>query len=158
ELLRQAALGLQHAHDQGMVHRDIKPQNLMLTFQSQVKILDFGLARDQRGDRALTLSGEIIGTPDYLAPEQIRDSRHVDHRADLYALGCTAYFLLTGQAPFANHALFEKLFAHGEKEPVLVEQVRPEIPKALGDVVRKLMAKQPEARYQSGAEAAEALA
>src|SRR5262249_13713126 len=118
----------------------------------------FGLARDQRGDRALTLSGEIIGTPDYLAPEQIRDSRNVDHRADLYALGCTAYFLLTGQAPFANLALFEKLFAHGEKDPVPVEQVRREIPKALGDVARKLMAKRPVDRYQSGAEVAEALA
>jgi putative intracellular protease/amidase len=161
ELLRQAALGLQHAHDQGMVHRDVKPQNLMLTFHSQVKILDFGLARlagGLAGDQALTLAGEIIGTPDYLAPEQIRDSRCVDHRADLYALGCTAYFLLTGQTPYADHALLEKLFAHGEKEPVPVEQVRPELPKALGNVVRKLMAKQPEDRYQSGAEAAEALA
>ena len=161
DLLRQVALGLQHAHDQGMVHRDVKPQNLMLTFHSQVKILDFGLARlggDQTGDRGLTLAGEVVGTPDYLAPEQIRDSRCVDHRADLYSLGCTAYFLLAGQVPFATETIFEKLFAHAEKEPIPVEQLRPEIPKALGDVVRKLMAKRPEERYQTGAEAAEALA
>src|SRR5262249_43273255 len=112
EYIRQAALGLQHAHERGMVHRDIKPHNLMRTTDQQIKILDFGLARFARGSDAegavglahatgLTGAGAVMGTADYIAPEQAEDSRSADIRADLYALGCTLYHLLAGAAPFA---------------------------------------------------------
>ena len=113
ELGRQAALGLQHAHEHGLIHRDIKPSNLMLTRQGQAKILDLGLAR-MRGSpasQALTVSGQTMGTPDYIAPEQAADSHNVDIRADLYSLGCTLYKLLAGRAPFedarARHAVLQ---------------------------------------------------
>src|SRR6266540_3709976 len=132
--LRQAALGLQYAHELGMVHRDIKPHNLMVTSQGQIKILDFGLARFAREqnrlvsqeitERRITLVGEVIGTPDYLAPEQARDACGVDARADLYSLGCTAYFLLTGQVPFPADTALQKLFLQCEQEPVPVEALR----------------------------------
>jgi eukaryotic-like serine/threonine-protein kinase len=162
--LRQAALGLQHAHAQGMVHRDIKPHNLMITPQGQIKILDFGLARFAREqnrlvsqevtEKRITLVGEVIGTPDYLAPEQARDACGVDARADLYSLGCTAYFLLTGQVPFPADTALQKLFLHCEQEPAPVEALRPEVPWSVAEVVRKLMAKKPENRYQTAGEVA----
>src|ERR1019366_9736233 len=111
---RQAAKGLQHAFEAGMVHRDIKPHNLMLTRKGQIKILDFGLARlasETRTDLGLpagldrpdlTRLGDIMGTPDFMAPEQIADPSRADIRADLYSLGCTLYFLLAGKSPFAE--------------------------------------------------------
>ncbi len=160
--LRQAALGLQYAHELGMVHRDIKPHNLMVTSQGQIKILDFGLARFAREqnrlvsqeitERRITLVGEVIGTPDYLAPEQACDACGVDARADLYSLGCTAYFLLTGQVPFPADTALQKLFLQCEQEPVPVEALRPEVPRSVVEVVRKLMAKKPEDRYQTATE------
>ncbi len=165
DYLRQAARGLEHAHAQGMVHRDVKPHNLMVSRNGQVKILDFGLARlaheqgrREGAARALTLAGEVLGTPDYLAPEQARDSKTVDARADLYALGCTAYFLLSGRVPFPGETAIEKLLHHWEKEPLPVEQLRPEVPRELAEVVRKLMAKKPDARYQTAGAAGAALA
>ena len=104
--VHQACLGLQHAHEQGMVHRDIKPSNLMLARQGNravIKVLDFGLAKIQSEgpvDGGLTHEGQMLGTPDYIAPEQIRDARGADIRADIYSLGCTLYYLLTGGPPF----------------------------------------------------------
>src|SRR5262249_20487642 len=124
--IRQAALGLQHAHERGMVHRDIKPGNLLIAEPSAsgglVKISDLGLARLRRGDnessgRALTREGAVLGTLDYVAPEQATDAHAVDHRADLYSLGCTFYFLLAGRAPYANSPGMEKLFRHHFEEP-----------------------------------------
>jgi serine/threonine-protein kinase len=170
EYVRQAALGLQHAHAKGLVHRDIKPSNLLLQKPAPgqagagpvVKILDLGLAR--LGDGAdgdtgtLTETGAVMGTPDYLAPEQARQSHSVDVRADLYSLGCTLYFLLTGQVPFPGGTFGEKIARHLMDEPVPVEQVRPEVPVGIALVVRKLMAKQPEQRYQTPAELAAVLA
>jgi serine/threonine-protein kinase len=156
----QAAQGLQHAHEHGMVHRDIKPHNLMVTKAGQVKILDFGLARlgdDLEGDARLTGLDTVVGTPDFLAPEQARNSRGVDVRADVYSLGCTLYFLLTGQPPHPEGSAIEKMLRHCERDADPVEELRPDVPAALAEVVRKMMARLPEDRYQTAKEAAVAL-
>ena len=159
----QAALGLQHAHESGIVHRDIKPANLLLDRRGTIKILDMGLAhffahippevfpnKDQ-GKR-------IVGTDDYLAPEQIVDSDDVDIRADIYSLGATAYFLLTGNPPFHleerdNH----KLMSHLLRTPRPIREVRPEVPEELASVINRMMAKNPWERYQLPNEAVAAL-
>jgi serine/threonine protein kinase len=163
DYIRQAALGLQHAHERGLVHRDIKPANLFLTSPDKVvKVLDLGLARLPRtpGARSTTWTrqGSVIGTPDYLAPEQARNARSVDIRADIYSLGCTLYYLLAGQTPFPGKSLMQKLLDHQMKLSPPIEFVRPDVPQALAVVVRKLMAKKPADRYQIPAEAADALA
>ncbi len=161
--VRQAALGLQHAHERGLVHRDIKPHNLLLTKQGVVKILDMGLARltvaDEDGEASTTMTqeGAIMGTPDYMAPEQAEESHTVDIRADLYSLGCTLYQLLTGKVPFSGGTLIQKLKKHQSDQPPPLEQVRPEVPSALADIVYKLMAKRPQQRYQTPAELVRAL-
>jgi serine/threonine-protein kinase len=160
--LRQAALGLQHAHEKGMVHRDIKPQNLMVTRKGQVKVLDFGLARlaeeaGAGGQRPLTAVGVVLGTPDYMAPEQVIDSRRVDGRADVYSLGGTLYFLLTGQPPYPEGSALEKALSHVDGTPRPLEEARPDLPAGLADVVRRMMARDPAGRYQTPAEVAQAL-
>lgn len=176
EYIRQAAAGLEHAHEMGMVHRDIKPQNLMLDGSGNIKILDFGLANFASesaadavsGDTSesagqgevlqhLTQLGAMMGTPDYIAPEQARDARSADIRSDIYSLGCTLYFLLTGRPPFAEDSVLEKVRAHLEREPESLRAVRGEVPAELDDVVRRMMAKDPAERYQTPAEVAEAL-
>jgi serine/threonine protein kinase len=152
--VHQAALGLHHAHEHGMVHRDIKPHNLMLSRKGkmhQVKILDFGLAkatRDGREDTGLTGAGRMLGTPDYIAPEQTLDAASADIRADIYSLGCTLYCLLTGSPPFKGKSLFEILQAHISMDAVSLDQVRAEVPAELAAVVAKMMAKDPAKRYQ----------
>jgi serine/threonine protein kinase len=157
---RQAALGLQHAFERGMVHRDIKPQNLMLTPRGQVKVLDFGLAR-LRGEAApgtgLTQVGSFMGTPEFVAPEQATDARMADTRADLYSLGCTLYFLLTGRPPFTESTAVLQVLAHIEKEPPALHTVRPDVPTELSAVVARMLAKDPAQRYQKPAEVAQAL-
>jgi serine/threonine protein kinase len=165
DYVRQAALGLQHAHEQGFVHRDIKPGNLLVTADgTTVKLLDLGLARmrrpgpDGRSQTAVTQIGIFIGTPDFVAPEQAVNSRDVDIRADLYSLGCTFYYLLTGQAPFAGLSVMDKLLKHKTEHPVRVESTRADVPRKVSAILRKLMAKRPEDRYRTPAEAAEALA
>ncbi|HEY3790167.1 MAG TPA: protein kinase, partial [Urbifossiella sp.] len=164
---RQVALGLQHAFEKGMVHRDIKPQNLMVTRKGQVKILDFGLARlglDAEGtvvsrNPPATAADLIMGTPDYLSPEQAKNSHTVDIRSDLYSLGCSLYFLLTGRAPFSRATtLIDKLLAHTEEQPEPLAAHRLDVPDGLMLVLAKLMAKRPEDRYATPAEAAAALA
>jgi serine/threonine protein kinase len=133
DYIRQAALALQHAHEKELVHRDIKPSNLLLTARNgTVKLLDLGLARlrppvEDSSASSLTAVGSIVGTPDYMAPEQATSSHDVDIRADLYSLGCTLYFLLAGQAPFAGLAPLEKLFHHRYHAAVPVESLRREI-------------------------------
>jgi hypothetical protein len=160
--VRQAALGLQHAHEQGMIHRDIKPHNLMLTPAGQVKILDFGLARlvqearEQPG--GVTALGVVMGTPDYMAPEQATDSHRADIRADIYSLGCTLYHLLSGRVPFPHDSTLGKVVRHATEQPTPLGGLRPELPPGLVGVVEKMMAKKPEARYQTPAEMAQALA
>ncbi|MCI0462221.1 MAG: serine/threonine protein kinase [Gemmataceae bacterium] len=164
DYMRQAALGLQHAHEHGLVHRDIKPGNLLLARGGVIKILDMGLARlhaaDQPGDSlsALTQDGMMMGTPDYLAPEQATDAHKVDIRADIYSLGCTLYALLAGQAPFAGGSLAQKIAAHLHSEPPPIENLRPGLPPALSAVIRRMLAKHPDHRYRTPAEVAVALA
>jgi serine/threonine-protein kinase len=172
--VRQAALGLHHAFEQGTVHRDIKPQNLMLTRKGQVKILDFGLARVARPESSdatltvgattqataigLTKSGMVLGTPDFIAPEQARDPHVADIRADIYSLGCTLYFLLAGAAPFPGGSAFEKMLAHVQDTPPPLAERSPDVPEAVVAVVARMMAKDPADRYQTPAEVAAALA
>jgi serine/threonine protein kinase len=161
--VHQAALGLQHAFEKNMVHRDIKPQNLILARDSRkhvVKILDFGLAKVRRGkgqDAGLTATGEMLGTPAYVAPEQTVDAAHADIRADIYSLGCTLYHLLTGHPPFRG-GVYEVLQAHHSMEAQPLHLIRPDVPEALAAVVKKMMAKDPADRYQTPVEVAQALA
>ena len=157
---RQAALGLQHAHERGMVHRDIKPHNLMVTPKGQVKILDFGLAKlaSEHGQgKGLTSTGAYMGTPDYSAPEQATDARSADIRADLYSLGCTLYCLLAGHPPFQEGTAVLTILAHMQKEPTPLPELRPGVPAGLWQVVARLLAKDPAGRYQEPAEVAQAL-
>jgi serine/threonine protein kinase/formylglycine-generating enzyme required for sulfatase activity len=159
--VHQAAMGLQHAFEQGMVHRDVKPANLMLTPQGRVKVMDFGLARlrsEQKDGRGLTQTGAFMGTPEYVAPEQATDARQADTRADVYSLGCTLYALLTGRPPFVADTMVKLVLAHLEKAPVLLHQLRPEVPIELSAVVTQMLAKDPAQRYQTPVEVARALA
>jgi serine/threonine-protein kinase len=165
EYIRQVALGLQHAHEKGLVHRDIKPSNLLVASpeggQPVVKILDLGLARlgdSFQKDRNLTKMGQVIGTPDYLAPEQALDARNVDIRADIYSLGCTLYFLLAGRAPFQAEALTELLMKHQMEATPSVRSIRPDVPENLDVFLQHMMAKKPDNRPDTPAEVAEALA
>jgi len=169
EYTRQAALGLQYAYEQGLVHRDIKPANLLVrTAESApqsavVKILDLGLARFQRRTEGeltniLTPQGAaLIGTPDYLAPEQAIDFHQADIRADIYSLGCTLYYLLAGRPPFPGGTLGEKLAKQIHAQPVPVEQLRDDIPPGLGPVLQWMLAKRPEQRFQTPGEVVTAI-
>ncbi len=164
ELVRQAAVGLDNAHANGLVHRDIKPSNLFLTPAGTLKVLDLGLALLQESqspgpDR--TERGMLLGTFDYLAPEQGDDAHGVDGRADLYSLGCTLYHLLTGHPPFHGSACLtpaQKLKAHALAPVPPVREKRPDVPEALAAVLTRLLAKDPAARFGRAAEVAEALA
>ncbi len=156
EWVRQVALGLQHAHERGMVHRDIKPANLLFAVKENVvKVLDMGLARLSQGadleqtGAGLTQEGTVMGTPDYMAPEQAEESTGVDIRADIYSLGCTLYFLLAGHAPFPGGTLAQKLRKHAQAEPEPLERQRDDVPPGRSAIVRKIMAKRPEDRYQT---------
>ncbi|QEL20032.1 serine/threonine-protein kinase [Limnoglobus roseus] len=157
--VHQVARGLQHAHENGLVHRDIKPSNLILNKNGKkhtVKILDFGLAKarieDEEPNAGLTGTGKMLGTPDYVAPEQIRDAATADIRADLYSLGCTLYFLLAGEPPFRGRNEFELQEAHVFKTARPLNLLRPEVPVELANIVNKLMAKEPGKRYQTPGE------
>lgn len=162
DYVRQSALGLAHAHKAGLVHRDIKPGNLLLDKNGTVKILDLGLARFFNGsdeEQALTIQHDekVLGTADYLAPEQALDSHSVDARADIYALGCTLFFLLTGQPPFTEGTLTQRLMAHQTKEPPPLTQFRPDAPDSLVELLKRMMAKKPDDRFPSAADTAMAL-
>lgn len=161
DLIRQASLGLQHAHERDLVHRDIKPSNLFLASAgSVVKLLDLGLARLlETGDpaNALTKTGVVMGTADYMAPEQALDASRADIRADIYSLGCTFYYLLTGRPPFPGGSFTEKLLQHQQGMPQSVEELRPDIEPVVAAILFKMMAKLPKDRYQTPAEVAIAL-
>ncbi len=159
----QAAHALQHAADKGMVHRDIKPANLMLARDGKkavVKVLDFGLAKvvsERTPDSGLTAAGQMMGTPDYIAPEQARDAARADVRADIYSLGCTLHCLLAGRPPFAGTSLFDVLQKHANDAPPSLTALRPEVPPALAAVVAKMLAKNPADRHQTPSEVVAAL-
>jgi serine/threonine protein kinase len=154
--IRQAALALQHAFEAGMVHRDIKPGNLMVDRTGNVKVLDMGMALLFSESEEVLTQG-MLGTPDFVAPEQCRDSHNVDIRADIYSLGCTFYYLLTGNLPFPEGTFAEKLHWQQTQPPIPVRSRRPEVPERLAAVVHRMMAKKPEQRYQTPLEVAEAL-
>lgn len=166
EYVRQAAVGLEYAHQLGLIHRDVKPSNLLVqqtTAGPQVKILDFGLALVTAGEpgtpgAVVGAANTVLGTPDYVSPEQARDQYNVDGRSDLYSLGCAFYFLLTGEPPFTGGTAVEKLVRHGSEPPVAIRIKRPDVPEAVAAIVHKLLAKNPKWRYQSGRELAADLA
>jgi serine/threonine protein kinase len=162
-VVHQAALGLQHAHERGMVHRDIKPANLILGrdgTKAVAKVLDFGLAKvtsEGPSDTSLTRHGQTMGTPDFIAPEQIRNTQSADIRADIYSLGCTFYYLLTGGPPFRGEHPWDVYQAHISMIAEPLNVVRPEVPAELAALVAKMMAKAPARRFQTPAEAAQAI-
>ena len=183
EYIRQAAVGLQYAHERGMVHRDIKPANLLLERPAEtngkaegsvssvhlkraakplVKILDMGLARLQPheqddGGTALSVDGSVMGTPDFMAPEQAKNSHQVDHRADIYGLGCTMFFLLTKQPPFPGGSNLEKLLKHQMDAPPPLANFRQDVPEGVQQILYHMLAKRPEERFASCGEVAAAL-
>jgi serine/threonine protein kinase len=159
--IRQAAIGLDYAHQvAGLVHRDIKPGNILVDRIGIVKILDMGLARffnDSSDDSSRQLDEPVIGTADYLSPEQAHDSFSADIRSDLYSLGATFYFMLTGRPPFPDGSVAQKLIAHQTRMPTPLQELRPEIPMEVADVVERLMQKSPGDRFQTPALLDEAL-
>ena len=160
--ITQAALGLQAAADAGLIHRDVKPANIMLERNGTIRVLDLGLARFyQDNTDPLTLKydeNNVLGTADYVAPEQAVDSHDVDIRADIYSLGATFYFILTGQTTFPTGRIAQKLIWLQVKQPTPIRELRPEVPAGLAAVVEKMMAKSPEHRYSTPAQVAAALA
>jgi serine/threonine protein kinase len=163
EVIRQAALGLAHLHEHGIVHRDVKPSNLMLTPAGQVKVLDLGLARDLRepgGGGRITAHGQFLGTLDYVAPEQCLDPHEVDSRADVYGLGCTLYELLAGQAPFTRpgyESAFQKMKAHVEAPVPPIQESRPDVPEQLASALGRMLAKDPEGRFANATDVVRAV-
>lgn len=160
--IRQAADGLQHAHEAGLVHRDVKPGNLMLTRNGVVKLLDLGLARffDTRRNDSLTSTFDpdaVLGTADFIAPEQVTDSSKADIRSDIYSLGCTLYFLLLRKLPTDEGTTMQKLLWHQTRQPIPLRSIRPEIPEELEAVVDRMIRKNPADRYQTPAEVSAAL-
>src|SRR6266436_6852349 len=141
--IRQAALGLQHAHETaGLVHRDVKPGNILVDRNGIVKVLDMGLARffhDEEDVLTKKYDESVLGTADYLAPEQALDSHGVDIRADIYSLGATFYFILTGSTPFSEGTVAQKLIWHQTRQPKSVQVIRPDVPAEISAIVEKMM-------------------
>ena len=159
--VQQSALGLEHAHAAGLVHRDIKPGNVLVDRSGIVKILDMGLARffnDEEDMLTKKYDENVLGTADYLAPEQALDSHGADVRADIYSLGATFYFMLTGRTLFGEGTIAQKLIWHQTRQPRPVCALRPDVPPGMAAVIEKMMAKDREQRYQNPREVAEALA
>ena len=165
EYVLQAARGLAYAHGEGVVHRDVKPSNLLLDKNGTVKILDMGLARADRGigkldetaDRGLTQSGDVMGTVDYMSPEQAASTKHVDARADIYSLGCTLFYLLNGRPVYEGTTLVDKVLAHREKPIPKLNASRDDVPSKLDLVFRRMVGKKPEQRFGSMKEVIAAL-
>jgi eukaryotic-like serine/threonine-protein kinase len=159
--VRQAALGLQHAFEKGLTHRDIKPANLLVDKAGVVKISDFGLVlletpESGEPESRITKEGLTVGTPDFVAPEQARNPRAADTRADIYALGCTFYYLLTGEVPFPGGTATEKMLRHARETVPLPK--RTGVPQGVLEILARMTARKPDQRYQTPAEVAAALA
>ncbi len=160
DYIAQAAHGLQHAHDIGMIHRDVKPANLLVNSSGRVKLLDLGLALfsdEKQASLTMDFNDKVLGTADYLAPEQALNSHQVDHRADLYGLGCTMYFLLTGQPPFPDGTIAQRIAKHQSQMPQDIRKLRPKCPGELEGICVKLLQKDPKFRYASAKQTAEVL-
>ncbi|MCA9066780.1 MAG: serine/threonine protein kinase, partial [Planctomycetaceae bacterium] len=166
EIVRQAANGLQHAHEKHMVHRDLKPANVMIHWDDEgigtVKVMDMGLVRimseESEETKTVTRAGQVMGTPDYMSPEQAWDTAKVDIRGDIYSLGCLLFRLLTGQVPFAGDNPLQVLMARCSRDAPAVRSLNPAISLALEAVVQRMTLRDPDARYQSPQDVAEALA
>ncbi|MGD0088368.1 MAG: serine/threonine-protein kinase [Planctomycetota bacterium] len=156
-IAREVALGLAHAHSKGVLHRDIKPDNILLGKDGSIKISDFGTAKSFLDEENLTMAGVVIGTPFYISPEQAKASKDIDQRADLYSLGATLYLALTGKVPFESPNPVLVMRCHLYDEPKNPKELCPELSTGAVQLVTKLLAKKPEARYQGGAELAEAI-
>jgi serine/threonine-protein kinase len=158
-VLRQVAGALAHAADQGMIHRDIKPENILITKKADAKVTDFGLARstDEETQVSLTQSGAIVGTPVYMSPEQVQGKK-LDARTDIYSLGVTAFQMLAGRPPFKGENAFDLALHHVQSKVPSLRELRPEVSPELEAVVRRMLAKDPEDRFASGAELVKALA
>jgi len=160
DVIAQAARGLQHAHDHHIIHRDVKPANILIDDTGRVRILDMGLALvAARDDDSMTVvnNENVLGTADYLAPEQAVNSHRVDHRADIYGLGCTLYYLIAGRPPFGDGTLAQRIARHQTEMPTALREVRSDCPGELEGICDKMIQKQPEQRYQSAAAVAAAL-
>ena len=156
-LVRQVAMGLEHAHRKGLIHRDVNPYNILVTRDGTAKLADLGLAIDLAEEDRVTREGATVGTFDYVAPEQARQSHSADIRSDIYSLGCSLYHMCTGQVPFPTPSLPEKLFAHQAMEPTPLEKLVPDLPQGLAEVVQRMMRKSPEERYSTPLQVAQAL-
>ena len=156
DIVMQTAEGLAYSHKQGLIHRDVKPENLLVCADGSVKVLDFGLAmvdeHDEEFSMAMIFGQNRLGTADYISPEQYIDSYRIDARADIYSLGCTLYFALTGKVPFPFKSSGQKLKGHLKKRPTPVQQLRPDIPRRLAAIVQKMMAKHAANRLQTAKE------
>lgn len=160
DVIAQAARGLAHAHERGVIHRDVKPANLLVDSKGIVRLLDMGLALVASTDtESLTVANNenVLGTADYLAPEQALNSHTVDHRVDIYGLGCTLYFLLTGRPPFADGTLAQRIAKHQTEMPRSIRQLRPDCPGELEGICVKMIQKEPKYRYQTATDVAEVL-
>ncbi len=161
DYIAQAAEGLQHAHDASLIHRDIKPANLLLDDANTVKILDLGLALmsndDDKASLTIAHNENVLGTADYLSPEQALNSHKVNHLADIYSLGCTLYYLLTGHPPFPEGTLAQRIAKHQSQMPTSIKAERLDAPDAIINICLKMMQKKPQNRYQSAQEVADAL-
>lgn len=166
EVIRQVASGLQHAHEQGLVHRDIKPSNILITpepdfLSPHARILDFGLARivsESVDIRDVTHTGAVLGTPDYISPEQAMSAKHADIRSDIFSLGCTLFQMITGTFPFPGRNVMEKLMARITTIPPSVSALRAEAHSELDDLVASLLCCNPNDRPQTPGEVADELA
>ncbi len=157
--IMQAALGLEHARQAGLVHRDIKPGNLLISTKGEVKLLDLGLCMHSDNRKETLVTRDIqVGTVDLMAPEQAIDSHRVDTRADIYSLGCVFYALLAARLPFLGKNTAQKLMLHQTADPRPIQRHCPDVPPELAAIIAKMMEKKPEDRFQTPAEVAEALA